>query len=265
VTVSAVIPSDPVYSQAGGPQTLISLRTTVRQECDIENDPHISDSELTRYINQSRFELYGLLTLRFEDYYTAQATIPLNGTDNLYPLPDGFLYVNAPAFFKGQLVEIIQGPFATPFSPVTLRKFNLPEKNRYNYPGYLTFGSPFFYPRYAYVGTNIMFTPTPSAGLVIQMRYAPKLLPLVNDQDVASDWNGWLEYVIIDACIKCLGKQERDPMLFAARKLEIKERLEKEAQNRDMGEPNTVSETSGNGAFGQGGPWGGGLGGGSWP
>ncbi len=210
MTASSVISSDPAYSQAGGPQTLAGLRSTVRQECDIENDPHISNAELNRYINASRYELYGLLVTRFEDYFTATATIPLNGTDQSYPLPDGFLYNDAPAFFKGELVELVQGPNATPVSPVTLRKFNLPEKNRYNFPGYLTIGGPIFYPRYTIIGDNILFTPTPGGGLQVRIWYAPKLTPLIEDEDVANDWNGWLEYVIIDSCIKALGKQERE-------------------------------------------------------
>jgi len=252
-------PSQPAAT-TGGISTLSSLRTAIRQQSDTENDPHIQDSELNAWINASYLELYGLLVTAYgEDYFSAQASITTDGVNQNFPLPDGNLYNGAPRFFKGMLAEIIQGPSVTPYAPVTLRPFNLHEKNRYNLPGYAFSVGPFLYPRYRLNGSTIMFTPVPQGGLVVRLWYAPALSPLVYDTDVANDLNGWLELVIVDGCIKAMGKQERDAGLFVARKNALIQRIREEAANRNLADPNTVTETDPVTPFGSpAGPWGGG-------
>lgn len=264
MTASSVIPSNPVTTLAGGPSTLLDLRTRARQESDTENDPHISDSELTTYINASRWELYDILITRFgDDYFSANATITTDGVNQLFPLPDGLLYLGAPAYYKGLLVEVqaLASAGSNPAQPtwVTLLPFMLREKNKFNLAnGSLNVG--YLYPRYRLNGSDLMFTPLPQQGLTIQLWYAPRLLPLVNDQDVADDWSGWLEYVVVDAAIKCLRKQERDATDMKEAKAALKARIEFTAANRNLGEPNTVVETGpSDGVFGwggQGGPYG---------
>ena len=159
----------------GGASSLASLIAQVRSEADIENDPHITDSELTTWINKSRFGLYDILIQRFgDDYYSAQSgPIPLLAGQNLYPLPDGVLYGGAPAFYKGMLVEATSGPTVVPNQPITLTPFNLREKNRYNLPQTLAI-VPFMLPRYRLNGSNILFAPAPvSNGISVNIWYAP--------------------------------------------------------------------------------------------
>jgi hypothetical protein len=248
--------------------TFAEIETLVRQESDTENDPHIGAVEIQNYINLSRLELYDLLVTRYgDDYFTANAIITTNGTDQEYPLPNGTLYSNAPAFYKGMLAEV--RAFGNPGvanQPVwiSLIKFNLREKNRYNLMNQALVTG-YMWPRYRLMGSKIMFQPLPNAGMTIRLWYAPKLTPLVLSDDVAEDWGGWLEYVIVDAALKCVQKQERDPSLLAARKGSLLARIEAAAQNRDLGEPNTVTETQpgemgggpySGGPFGGFGPWG---------
>jgi hypothetical protein len=231
----------------GGATTLAGIRLNAQREADMEADPHVSTDEWNAWINASRFELYDLLITRFgEDYYTARAQMTTDGNDYL-PLPDGSLYGGAPPFYKSTLVEALTG--AGVMTPVTLLQFNLREKNRYNFPLYATTAG-FMLPRYRFVGDRIIFTPKPATGIVVQVWYAPKLAPLVNDTDGAEDWSGWLEYAVVDAAIKALGKQERDASLLMSRKKDLKDRIELAAQNRNPGEPNTVSETNTDSLFG---------------
>jgi hypothetical protein len=238
-------------SGAGGPQTLAQLRDLIRSESDTENDPNITDPELTIWINQSRFRLYGKLVTAFgEDYYVSKAQFTTDGINQAVPLPDGILYGGAAPFFKGELLEVIQGSGASPQAPISLRKFMLRAKNRFNHPQALV-ASPSFFPRYRIVGSNIEFNILPAAGLVCRLWYAPKLSQLVQDADVADDMNGWLEFVVLDCVIKAIGKQERDASLHVARKSELTMELEREIANRDLGEPNTVVETEN-----EGGPFG---------
>lgn len=238
----------------GGSRSLASLRTMIRQECDIENDPNIQDSELNTWINQSRYRLYDILIQHFgDDYYTAQAQITTDGVNTSFSLPEGTLYSGAPVFYKGQLVEAIAGYGATSAAPITLAQYNLREKNQYQRP-FSSVASPRTFPRYRIMGSNpgnIVFNFLPVGGLVINLWYAPKLAPLLNDADVADDFSGYLEMVIVDCCLKALGKQERDASLFAARKNELIAQIDSASTNRNLAEPNTVVTTEdGYGPFG---------------
>lgn len=258
----------------GGLLTLTALRTLVRQESDTENDNHISDTELTSYINSSRYRLYDLLIRCFgDDYYTATAQLTTDGTNAQFALPDGTLYTSAQAFYKGALVEAVSGGNIAPNSPVTLQPMGgLREKNKYQRPLSML-AAPNMFPRYRIIGapqaTNptvtgyILFAPLPASGLVVQLWYAPKLKPLVASGDVADDFSGYLEYAVIDAAIKVKDKQERDCSVMMARLAKIEQDIQNAAVNRNMGEPNTVLMTEGEGfaPFGYGM---GGFGGVSW-
>jgi hypothetical protein len=224
-----------------GQMTLATLREAVRERSDTQNDPHITDAELTRWLNGSLSELYDLLVTRFgEDYYTAQATITADGVRDLYPLPDGVLYGGAPAFYKGLLVE--WQFYGGPQGWATLHRMNLADKNRLNLPQYAgAFGR--INIRYRLSGSNVLFAPVPAGGQNIRLWYAPRLSPLVNDTDLADGVSGWLDYVIADAARKAVIKQERDPSAMIAEKADLKARIEAAAQNRDPGEPSTVVET----------------------
>lgn len=230
---------------AGGVQTLSQLRDLIRSESDTENDPHITDAELTTWINQSRLRLYDKVIAAFgEDYYTAQATITTDGVNTQFQLPDGIAYSSAPPFYKGQMLEVVSGGGVSANAPVTLDRFNLREKNRYQVPFSLG-PSPTTLPRYRIMGSNpgnIVFTAA-VAGLVCKLWYAPKLTALVNDADVADDFCGWSELVVVDCVIKALGKQERDAGLAITRKAELIADIERAVANRDIGEPNVVVTT----------------------
>lgn len=64
----------------------------------------------------------------------------------------------------------------------------------------------------------------------------------------------WLEYVVVDAAIKCMVKEESDPSALMAQKVALIQRLESAAENRDAGSPMTVQDSiRANGGWGYGG------------
>jgi len=78
-----------------------------------------------------------------------------------------------------------------------------------------------------------------------------------------SNLDGWLEYVIVDVAIKCKTKEETDTSMFVRQKALLTDRIRNEANNRDMGNPASVSDVyavgsvtdtgwSGNGFYGTG-------------
>ena len=54
--------------------------------------------------------------------------------------------------------------------------------------------------------------------------------------------NGWEEFIIVDACIKALAKEESDVSVFAARKQGLQARLNSEVENRDASSSQQVAD-----------------------
>ncbi len=70
---------------------------------------------------------------------------------------------------------------------------------------------------------------------------------LLKDTDILDGVSGWTEYVIVDAAIKALEKEESDTSALQIRKQMLKQRIEESAMNRDAGQPDTISATRRNG------------------
>jgi len=61
------------------------------------------------------------------------------------------------------------------------------------------------------------------------------------------DWiNGWEEYIIVDAAIKILGKEESDATVMGARKAALLGRIQSIAENRDQGAAARTVDVMGN-------------------
>jgi hypothetical protein len=212
----------------------------------------VTDPELISYINQSYFELYDLLITCFEDYYVAPPTLfTTDGVTSQYPLPDGVIstFVNAntglaytaPKFYKLMGVDI--GVSGTQNAFVTLHKFDFISRNRYVYPQLTSTYLGMFNLRYRLVGGTLMFIPTPSAGQYIKLWYYPVLTTLAALSDTADGISGWTEYIICDAAIKCMQKEESDCSMLMAQKAALIKRIEETAMNRDVGQADTISNT----------------------
>jgi len=239
--------------------TLSQLQTAVLQRADMltasgVSSNYISSSELTSYINQSYFEYYDLITDKFgNDYYAAPPTqFTTNGTSQLYSLPDGVTsFTNGvsggsfvpPPFFK--LLGVDLSLSTTNDSFVTLRPFNFSDRNRYAVPNFQSFYGVTNL-RYRIIGSNpqqIWFTPIPSQGQTMQILYIPQMTQLSASGDQIFDPAGWGEYIVNDAAIKCLIKEESDVSVLMARKQALITRIEAAAENRDAGSPATVNDS----------------------
>ena len=96
-----------------GEMALAQIRLKAKQRADRVNSNFVTDPEWDSYINQAAFELYDLLVTEYEDYFIAPipAQFTVNGSQFLYPLPDGLITFNngldisqpafiAPPFYK---------------------------------------------------------------------------------------------------------------------------------------------------------------------
>ena len=151
---------------------------------------------------------------------------------------------------------------------VTLPRYNWIDRNRFIYPQLQANALGVFNLSYRQMGDSLYFIPNPSAGQFIQIWYVPVMNMMLQDTDMLSfSISGWDEFVVIDAAIKALTKEESfdQANMLKQERAEILERIETTAANRDAGQPNTISDVRTNTGFYDSGGFGGvGHGGGGW-
>lgn len=224
-----------------GQTTLGNVRLEAQQRSDLVYSSNITTQEWNSMIGNSYKELYDILLQKFgNDYfiqvpytYTTSGQIDPDTQAQTFPLPNDF--------YKLMRCEVALNP-ADPNSWITLKKFEAIQANLWNYPNVYTFYG-ITNLRYRLWGSNLQIVPIASAGQTIRIWYAPRPNQLINDTDVVDAISGWEEYIVADVCIKSLAKQEQDPSVFVLQKQALLKRIEEAAENRDIGMPETVSDS----------------------
>ena len=209
--------------------TLAELKTQARQRADMENSDFVSDSELVSYLNSSLAELHDLLIGAFAEEYVMEEYQWTSDGSIQYALPADFYKL------RGVDVRQNNGQWAT------VKRFNFNKRNeKQNAFAWNMLGLPYI--EYRLVGSNIRFNRDPDANLSFRMFYYPRATTLTLDSDSYDDVNGFAEYVVVDAAIKMLQKEESDVRVLMAQKEALKQRIQAMAQNRDANEPESVSD-----------------------
>lgn len=246
-----------------GEMCLSQIRLAAMQRADRVNSNFVSIPEWRTYINQAMFELYDLLITVYEDLYVATpAQFTTNGSQFLYPLPDGVITfqsginvndtIVAKPFYK--LLGVDLNIQTSNNGYVTINKFNFIDRNRFVYPNTASTIYGVFNLQYRIIGSNMEFIPTPSANQGVRIWYIPRLTELLQDTDITDTGiSGWIEYVIVRAAKYALDKEESDTARLTEEILFLKARIEETAANRDAGQPDTISNTRTN-SGGWGGP-----------
>lgn len=203
--------------------TLADLRQRCQEESDNVGSSFVQNSEWQRYINGSYTELYGLLIQSYGNDYYVQApttgyTFTTDGINQFFALPtDMFKLLGVDALYGGQNQW------------VALRPFAFGDRNKF----------------------SAINSPIPAAGQQIRLFYVPTLTQLAGDSSATVDLvNGWEEYIVVDAAMKALAKEESDVSVFMSRKQSLVARINAEAENRDAGMPAAIVDSRGRGAGG---------------
>ncbi len=199
-------------------------------------------------ISQSYKELWDILAQKFGDDYFVATPYTFSTTQNtqFYALPSDF---------KALLGVDVALNTGDPNAWITLRQFEFTQRNLFNYPNIYTFYGVTNL-KYRLNGNNLMIIPAPTNGLTIRIWYVPRPNQLIADTDTVDAIAGWEEYLVTDACIKALAKEESDVSVFAAQKMALLKRVEEAAENRNIGEPQRVSDIRRiNFAWGNGDDW----------
>lgn len=242
---SAATATQTIISAPTGQMSLGMVRLLAQQEADRVKSNFVSLPEWNSYIRQSYFELYDLLTTLYEDYFVAPVYTFTTSGVNLYSLPNGTITdavtgLAAAPFYK--LLGVDLGLAGNSNAWVTIKKFDFISRNRYVFPQLTTTYLGVFNLRYRLLGNQIEFIPTPSAGQFLRMWYIPRLSEPLKDTDLLDGVSGWTEYVVVDAAIKALEKEESDTSALMVRKSGLIKRIEESAMNRDAGMPDTISD-----------------------
>lgn len=214
--------------------TLAELKKRVRRRADMERSQFVSDVELAEYINLSYKELYDLLVATFEDYYTLDPVeFTLNQGEYIFPLPDDFYKL------RGVDGKLTVSSSTSDYQ--TLQPFNFQERNTRNREfNRAIFGVVSL--TYRIVNNSLYIYPQEAAKGQYRIWYVPRANDLINDTDTVDGVNGWEEYIIIDAAIKMLGKEESDTTVLKEEKERIKMRIIDMAANRDAGSSERITD-----------------------
>jgi len=210
--------------------TLAELKTQARQRSDMENSEFVSDAELTSYVNASLAELHDLLIASYNDDYMMEENIFVSTESLTYDLPADF--------YKLRGVDVRRGPTG---QWATVKRYNFNRRNeQQNAYAWNLLGLPYI--EYRLVGSQIRFNRTPDAQLQFRIWYHPKATKLVDNADNYDDVNGFAEYVVVDAAIKMMQKEESDVSVLMAQKEALRQRIMAMAANRDANESASVTD-----------------------
>lgn len=256
--------------------SLYELRLRSKQDADRLYSKFVTDSEWNSFINLAAKELYDLLIDSYEDYGIAPfAYINTNSTQASFELPNGVtnyyggINTNsssdgdpASAFYR--MVGVDLGVNTSNNAWVTINKFDYIDRNAYVYPNSTSTIYGVYNMRYRIMGNKIQIIPTPAGNQQLRLTYVERLAALLEDTATTTiGISGWLRYVIVRASKYAIDKEEGDTKRHDNEILFLKQRIEQSAQNRDIGQPDTISETRKDLVYGGNG-WGYGGGQGGW-
>lgn len=212
--------------------TLAQLRTRVLQAADAttgQASTFLSATEVNGYINDSYSELHDILIMRFKNYARTVVTFPLVANQELYTLPDDYYKTSSIWWMVGT-------------ERILLREFPEREIEQYQRAPTITYRG--IIPHYRIDDNSLFFVPLPSGTGTIEHRYIPQYKKLYNDSDTLAIYvvNGWEEYIVVDAAIKCKDRMGLDCARLDIRKAGLSKRIEDAASDRDAGSPQRVTD-----------------------
>lgn len=204
--------------------SLTTLRTRVRERADMVGSSFVADSAtgLDAWINEANQRLHGMLVDALGEEYVSSTSsfTTVSGTSD-YALPAGF--------YKLYGVDLnYHGAIRT------LMRYERSERNAYREirPDQL--------PRYNVVGSNLRLYPATTNGLAGTILYAPEATVLSAGSDTVSYPNGWEKYIVIEAAIQALMKEESSVTALVAERERIEREIRDAKESRDMAMPKRV-------------------------
>lgn len=176
---------------------------------------------LDAWINEAHQKLHGMLVDALgEEYVESINNITTTGADS-YALPSDFYKLYAAGVIDGDRVRKMQ-------------QFTRGEQ--YKYLDTRTVNVP----RYRIVNRTLRLAPNIATGKVLYISYAPNATTLSVAGDTVDYPNGWERFIVIDAAIQALMKEESSVTTLVAERDRIIQEIEATKEQRDLANPTKV-------------------------
>lgn len=209
--------------------SLSQIRSKARFRADMVSSLFVTDAELNSYIQDSYKELYDLLCDAVEDYNITAVTKTVSNNA-------GTITVEAD-FYKLRGIDDLTDTA----NPRTVLRYVFGERNDYLFTERVLIGSEYSDIRYRLAGQTLYLTPPEKANGTYKIWYTPTPTVPAIDSDTIDAVNGWDEYLVIDAAIKCKIKEEADTRALEKAKAFQYERVLRMSKNRDANLPEKVT------------------------
>ena len=206
-------------------RTLAQLRDAARKRADIEGSQHITDPELNEDINASIAALHALCVEASEDDFATTAAITTVAGLATYTV----------TLYKVRSVQIVDQGYVR-----DLDRFMLADLPRLTNSVYGGTGAPTMY---RMIGGKIMLAPTPQAAYAVTVYGVAASADLAIDADTLDGRDGWEEWVVVDAAIKCAIKEEQDIRDMVTERDRVQARILSQMRSLDQGRPPMVQVT----------------------
>ena len=194
------------------------------------NSTFVTDAEVSSLVNEGIAGLYNLLIeTRGQEYYAKDFVFSTVINQTLYDLPDDFYQLldvtaiinnnNVYKLLRYQMADMAILRAAGASSPAELPKYRL----RGDFNG----------------TTNVAqmsILPIPTQVYAIALYYVPAPISLALDTDTCDGISGFEEWVVLDAAIRCLQKEESDVTWLIGEREKIEGRIRSQRDNRDAGD-----------------------------
>ncbi len=221
-------------------RTLTGLIADVRDRADAENSEHVSDAQVTRYINQSIAALYALIVEQDESDFVEEATFTAtagaaSSTILTEPGEGEIVYP-----YKILAVDVIDDSGLS--WPVP--RFMMGERAGLNIQdgqwGVITTTA------YQWRGDkDIYWAPPWGSDKTIRVTYVPSPTDLSSGSDPYDGRAGWEEWITLDSAIKVLAKEESDVTDLVRERALVEQRILKQIVARDRAQPKRVRDVVG--------------------
>lgn len=211
-------------------RTLAELAADVRGLTDTVNDPHISATLATTWINQGIAELWRKLVKAYPDRYVLRASLSTTAGTAEYDLEEDFMAIRRVDLVQGTQ-RIAVEPFALQEAPIYSGDTRGGGRTRYRVIGQGIEGDL----------TQIMFDPDPGTNTYdIWYVQAPQLLAA--DGDVLDGVAGFEDWVVCFAALRICTRQETDPSAVMAEMARVEASIVATAADRDVGRAPRIAD-----------------------
>ncbi len=200
------------------------LATRARERADMVGSSFVSDARLYEFLTEAHQKLHGMLVDALgEEYSFELASFTTVGGQAEVAVPC--------SFFKLYGVDLDIGGRIR-----SLKPFNRAQRNVYRNAT----SSGVVPPMYLLSGGNVTLYPEPPDGLEGQILYAPGATLLTLPTDLVAYPNGWERFIVIDAAIQMLVKEESSVTALSAERDRIIKEIEQTKETRDLAAPKQV-------------------------